>query len=99
MIMCHSAGNWGFYTIISLLPKYMADYQGKQIKEIGVMSSLPYVLQTVTILIATALADMLQVSWKFNYSNSLEFLKKSTVKVLSWMVKQSFKNFIFSEPL
>ena len=65
MIMCHSAGNWGFYTIISLLPKYMADYQGKQIKEIGVMSSLPYVLQTVTILIATALADMLQVSSRF----------------------------------
>ena len=61
MIMCHTAGNWGFYTIISLLPKYMADYQGKQIKEIGVMSSLPYILQTGTILLATALADMLQV--------------------------------------
>ena len=39
----------------------MADYQGKQIKEIGVMSSLPYILQTGTILLATALADMLQV--------------------------------------
>lgn len=65
MIMCHTAGNWGFYTIISLLPKYMADYQGKQIKEIGVMSSLPYILQTGTILLATALADMLQVNFSY----------------------------------
>ena len=61
MIVSHSAGNWGFYTIIAMLPKYMADYQGKQIKEIGVMSSLPYVLQTLTILAATALADYMQV--------------------------------------
>ena len=40
----------------------MADYQGKQIKEIGIMSSLPYVLQTLTILAATALADYMQVN-------------------------------------
>ena len=61
MIVCHTVGNWGFYSFINLMPKFMGNYQQYDIKSIGWMTSIPYVLQTVTVLCATWLSDHLRV--------------------------------------
>ena len=59
MVVCHATSGWGQYTIVVLLAKYMFDYQGKQIKEIGFMTSLPFIVQAVTNVVATFAADYL----------------------------------------
>jgi cyanate permease len=38
MMICHTSSNWGQYTIMTLLPKYLADYQGFNIKSSGWIS-------------------------------------------------------------
>ena len=60
MIVCHTVGNWGFYSFINLMPKFMGNYQQYDIKSIGWMTSIPYLLQTVTVLCATWLSDYLR---------------------------------------
>ena len=37
MMICHTSSNWGQYTIMTLLPKYLADYQGFNIKSSNLM--------------------------------------------------------------
>ena len=59
MVVCHATSGWGQYTIVVLLAKYMFDYQGKQIKEIGFMTSLPFIVQAGTNVVATFAADYL----------------------------------------
>ena len=59
MVICHATSGWGQYTIVVLLAKYMFDYQGKQIKEIGFMTSLPFIVQAFTNVFATFAADYL----------------------------------------
>ena len=64
MIVCHTVGNWGFYSIINMMPKFMGNYQQYDVKQIGWMSAIPYLLQTVTVLGATWFSDFLRVSFK-----------------------------------
>ena len=59
MVVCHATSGWGQYTIVVLLAKYMFDYQGKQIKEIGFMTSLPFIVQAATNIFSTFAADYL----------------------------------------
>lgn len=65
MIVCHTVGNWGFYSIINMMPKFMGNYQQYDVKQIGWMSAIPYLLQTVTVLGATWFSDFLRVSSSF----------------------------------
>ena len=44
----------------------MGNYQQYDIKSIGWMTSIPYLLQTVTVLCATWLSDYLRVSNRLN---------------------------------
>ena len=57
------------------MPKFMGNYQQYDVKQIGWMSAIPYLLQTVTVLGATWFSDFLRVSFKG--VTRLEHLKKS----------------------
>jgi MFS family permease len=42
VVVAHFAHNWGWYLLLSWLPKYLADAQGIEIKTVGFWALLPY---------------------------------------------------------
>ncbi|XP_022170952.1 sialin-like [Myzus persicae] len=59
LIIVEAGHDWGAYTIISDLPKYMSDVLHFSISENGLSSSFPYIAQWVTSILASILADWL----------------------------------------
>ena len=52
MIIGHTTSNWGIYTILTLLPKYIADYQGYDLKSAGWMSAVSTFANVVSVIVA-----------------------------------------------
>ncbi|KAI5639142.1 major facilitator superfamily domain-containing protein [Phthorimaea operculella] len=42
LMIAHGGQNWGFFTMATLIPTYMANVLGADIKQNGVLSALPY---------------------------------------------------------
>ncbi|XP_026823302.1 sialin-like isoform X1 [Rhopalosiphum maidis] len=59
LIIVEAGHDWGGFTIISDLPKYMSDVLHFSITENGLLSSIPYIAQWVTSILASILADRL----------------------------------------
>ncbi|CAG2103965.1 unnamed protein product, partial [Medioppia subpectinata] len=60
LIITHFGQNWGFLTILTLLPTYFEKVLNLNIKSNGLMSSLPYLLQAVIAWTASFISDNLR---------------------------------------
>jgi ACS family sodium-dependent inorganic phosphate cotransporter len=56
----HLSENWGFYTLLTQLPKFMKDILNFDLGQTGFMSALPYLAMGIVIPIAGYIADWLQ---------------------------------------
>ena len=56
----HCAANWGFYTLLTCLPKYMRDVLQFDMTQNGILSSLPYIATWLLMTGGGQLADWLR---------------------------------------
>jgi len=59
LIIVEAGHDWGGFTIISDLPKYMSDVLHFSVAENGLLSSVPYLAQWITSISSSVLADRL----------------------------------------
>ncbi|ENN75168.1 hypothetical protein YQE_08281, partial [Dendroctonus ponderosae] len=55
----HFAENWGFYTLLTQLPKYLKDAYNYDLGKSGFLSALPYLVMSILIQFSGQLADWL----------------------------------------
>ncbi|KAF3708010.1 Sialin Membrane glycoprotein SP55 [Channa argus] len=60
IVVAHFSYNWTFYTLLTLLPTYMSDVLGFNIKENGILSALPYLGCAVFAVLSGQIADYLR---------------------------------------
>ncbi|CAI5455815.1 unnamed protein product [Caenorhabditis angaria] len=65
IIIAHTAQNWGFYIMLTNLPKMLKDIAGYNLEKAGIASSLPYLLMGVSIIGSGQLADFLRKERQF----------------------------------
>ncbi|CAH8621481.1 unnamed protein product [Schistosoma rodhaini] len=59
ILICHVCFNWSFYSLITSMPTYMCRVLGFSMTENGLLSSIPYIAQSIVSLIAAYLSDFL----------------------------------------
>jgi len=59
--VAHFANNWGFYTLLTCLPKYMLDVLQFDMTQNGILSALPYIGTWFLMIGGGQLADRLRV--------------------------------------
>ncbi|KAK3908028.1 Putative inorganic phosphate cotransporter [Frankliniella fusca] len=59
LILTEVGHDWGFYTMITDLPKYMSDVQHYKISENGVLSALPFLCMWISSMLMSALGDFI----------------------------------------
>ncbi|CAH8605759.1 hypothetical protein MS3_00009148 [Schistosoma haematobium] len=57
IIICHVCFNWSFYSLITSMPTYMCRVLGFSMTENGLLSSIPYIAQSIVGLFAAYLSD------------------------------------------
>ncbi|CAL8108777.1 unnamed protein product [Orchesella dallaii] len=55
--IAHFAENWGFYTMLTFLPRFMKDMFDMQLSQAGLISALPYMFMALVVQFAGFLAD------------------------------------------
>ncbi|GBM03563.1 Putative inorganic phosphate cotransporter [Araneus ventricosus] len=65
LVITHFGQNWGFYTLLTELPTYLAEILHFDIKKNGVLSALPYLMQACLAICASFIADSLRASGRF----------------------------------
>ncbi|XP_076371087.1 putative inorganic phosphate cotransporter isoform X6 [Tachypleus tridentatus] len=79
LVITHLGQNWGFYTLLIELPSYLNNILHIDIKDNGVLSALPYLLQCIFGLVGGFTADILRKKKLLNNtiirktSNSIAF--------------------------
>ena len=58
--IAQSAGNWGYYTLLTCLPKYMRDVLQFDMTQNGILSALPYIAAWLFMTAGGQLADLLR---------------------------------------
>ncbi|CAH8862957.1 unnamed protein product [Trichobilharzia szidati] len=58
ILICHVCYNWAFYTLITGMPTYMSRVLGFSIAENGLLSSIPYIAQSVVSFIVAYFSDL-----------------------------------------
>lgn len=58
--LAHFGSNWIYYTFLTVIPTYLATVLMFDIKKNGLLSSLPYLLTTITSCLASVYADVLR---------------------------------------
>lgn len=61
--------DWGFYTMVTDLPKYMSNVLKFSIETNGLLSALPYVVMWITSVLSSGVADWLIKSGKLSITN------------------------------
>ncbi|KAF2887772.1 hypothetical protein ILUMI_18401, partial [Ignelater luminosus] len=61
VVVAHVSENWGFYTLLTQLPKFMKDILHFELGKTGIMSAIPYLAMSITLQFAGHLADWLQL--------------------------------------
>ncbi|XP_066250400.1 sialin-like [Euwallacea similis] len=61
IIMSHFSENWGFYTLLTQLPKYLKQVYDYELEKSGFLSALPYLLMSILIQFSGQWADWLLV--------------------------------------
>lgn len=59
--IAHFSYNWGYYTLLTQLPMYMRDILKYDLTKSGILSAVPYIVQTILIFITGYFADWLLV--------------------------------------
>ncbi|EFA03048.1 vesicular glutamate transporter 2.2 [Tribolium castaneum] len=60
IVVSHFSENWGFYTLLTQLPKFMKEILNFELGKTGFMSALPYLAMSIMIQFSGHLADWLQ---------------------------------------
>ncbi|PSN49195.1 hypothetical protein C0J52_10915 [Blattella germanica] len=60
IVVAHVSINWGFYTLLTQLPIFMKNVLHYELGKTGIMSSLPYLMMALVMLMAGKLADWLR---------------------------------------
>jgi ACS family sodium-dependent inorganic phosphate cotransporter len=60
IVVSHFSENWGFYTLLTQLPKFMKEILNFDLGRTGFMSALPYLAMSIVIPISGYVADRLQ---------------------------------------
>ncbi|XP_075545508.1 sialin-like isoform X3 [Dermacentor variabilis] len=58
--LAHFGSNWIYYTFLTIIPSYLSTILLYDIKKNGLISSLPYLLTTITSCLASVYADVLR---------------------------------------
>ncbi|XP_025833023.1 sialin [Agrilus planipennis] len=59
IIFSHFCENWGFYTLLTQLPRFMREMLNFDISSSGILSALPYVAMSICTVLSGFLADLL----------------------------------------
>ena len=59
ILVAHTTHLYSMYTFIQLFPKYLGDIQGKSIKDIGFLASMPQTLTVFLIIFGSNISDWL----------------------------------------
>lgn len=74
-LVCAQIGHdWGFYIMVTDLPKYMADVMQFSIKANGVYSSLPYVMMWIVSISSGFVGDWLMTKNILNITNTRKLM-------------------------
>ena len=57
ILVAHTTHLYSMYTFIQLFPKYLGDVQGKSIKDIGFLASMPQALTVFLIIFGSNISD------------------------------------------
>ena len=68
LIAAHFGQNFGFFMLLTELPSYLKEELGFNIKENGVISSLPYLVQAITSWVASYISDSIVRTEKYPLS-------------------------------
>ncbi|GFY72488.1 hypothetical protein TNIN_170591 [Trichonephila inaurata madagascariensis] len=82
LVLTHFGQNWGFYTLLTELPTYLASILHFNIKKNGIVSSLPYLTQAVFAILGSCMADYLRKSGRFRIN----------------VIRKTFNSFAFFVP-
>ncbi|XP_066109771.1 sialin isoform X2 [Saccopteryx bilineata] len=66
IVVAHFSYNWGFYTLLTLLPTYMKEILRFNVQENGILSAVPYFGCWLCMISAGQAADHLRAKWKFS---------------------------------
>lgn len=60
IVVAHFCENWGFYTMLTSLPRILEDLMSYQLEEAGFFSALPYLMMGTVLLLSGNFADVLR---------------------------------------
>ncbi|KAL7051887.1 hypothetical protein ACKWTF_004680 [Chironomus riparius] len=87
--IAHFSYNWGYYTLLTQLPMYMRDILKNDLTKSGILSAVPYIVQTILIFITGYLADwllvkkILTVTQVRKYFNNIALLGQMTFLLIA----------------
>lgn len=61
IVVAHFSENWGFYTLLTQLPKFMKDILHFELEKTGLMSAVPYLAMSIMLQFAGYFADWFQL--------------------------------------
>ncbi|KAL3281330.1 hypothetical protein HHI36_004539 [Cryptolaemus montrouzieri] len=73
IVVAHFSENWGFYTLLTQLPKYMKDILDFDLAKTGFMAALPYLAMSITLALSGQLADWFLVRGILNVTQVRKF--------------------------
>ncbi|XP_055941336.1 putative inorganic phosphate cotransporter isoform X2 [Argiope bruennichi] len=65
LVITHFGQNWGFYTLLTELPTYLAKILHFDLKQNGMLSAIPYLMQACLAICASFIADRLRASGRY----------------------------------
>lgn len=81
IVVTHGCSVFGYFTVVNQLPTYMKDVLHFNIKENGLLSSLPYLGKYIMAVISSYLADKLRQSGKLSTTATRKFFTTFAVFV------------------
>ncbi|KAG5676921.1 hypothetical protein PVAND_006718 [Polypedilum vanderplanki] len=77
--VAHFSYTYGYYTLLTQLPMYMRDILGLDLTKSGIVSGVPYILQTVLIFISGYFADWLLMKKYFTLTQVRKYFNNSAL--------------------
>ncbi len=77
----HMCFNWGYYTLLTELPRYMESVLGFELAVSGFLSAIPFFLQMVNVLIVGWLADFLLIKKVLTLTQVRKYFNNSALLI------------------
>lgn len=84
--LAHFGSNWIYYTFLTIIPSYLATILMYDIKKNGLISSLPYLLTTITSCLASVYADVLRKKGIMSTSAIRKFFNTAAAVVPAFLL-------------